>query len=841
MDMPDDVLDITPDPKVLLALTQTPLRPLDAICELLDNGLDSFYAARLAGVPTDHPVVQLQVPGEAEVRRGDGRVRVVDNGPGLDREGLSNAIRAGYSGKNRYDTLGLFGMGFNIATGKLGMRTTVTTAQRGDASALRVVIDLPALVANRKFEVPVEVIEKPEGLVSGTIIEISEWWPDGNANSGFVLQLARTPKARLMESIGRRYATLLRRGEQDRVKIVMNGQQVEPFEHCVWDQRRFVERTGWGSIPARIALDRVIHTQRRCVIDGTLIDQPLEECLECGGTEFRTIEERIRGWVGIQRFDDADKFGIDLIRNGRAIRVDEKDGFFSYTDEFGSPTREYPTDQLYGRIVGEVHLDHVPVDFQKQDFQRSSPEWQRALGELRGGSLLPSKWPQGERNETPVSKLFQGYRKVRNFGKQDMYMGFFNEATGKAGRIGRDIEQSYYQKFIAREPGYYDDARWWDLVEGATTPPARPLTACPECGFQNLATDEQCDECGHILIGKPCISCHEAIIASATTCPACGESQVPEVLEPWRCEVCGETNGVEDETCARCGSLRGTPNPVSEVSLTAVGELLSDLSFEELTFPLADRRRSNPLSLMTFQVPSGFLRPDWDRPPVPTVAFKPNVGSIRVFIDPTHESFTRLGASLEGALAAEVAQYLLSLHGDLAGRPAHSVVNIAAQVLLDAWGESLSRHADGLRESVAALFMRIADLLDGSDQAVDFFDELTTEEQGVLAEHLIGLGELGRLDEFKSTGRYLRFVPATALSRLFRREPEVWFTTVWNEDLPPLSDVGRSAIEDAIARKIRIYDRCLDECADFASRPSDESDIVQLAEASLSFLEERIQ
>jgi len=64
-------------------------------------------------------------------------------------------------------------------------------------------------------------------------------------------------------------------------------------------------------------------------------------------------------------------FGIDLIRNGRAIRPSEKSAFFTYVDEFKNEIKDYPIDSQYGRIVGEIHLDFVPVDFLKQDFQRA--------------------------------------------------------------------------------------------------------------------------------------------------------------------------------------------------------------------------------------------------------------------------------------------------------------------------------------------------------------------------------------------------------------------------------------------------------------------------------------
>src|SRR5205823_4083548 len=123
-------------------------------------------------------------------------------------------------------------------------------------------------------------------------------------------------------------------------------------------------------------------------------------------------------------------FGIDLIRNGRAIRISEQGAFFEHTDEFKKTVKDYPIDSQYGRIVGEIHLDHVPVDFLKEDFQRSSEEWRRAMDFLRGTySLQPQYWPGTEKNTSFVSKLFQGYRRVRNVGTRDMYMGYWDVET----------------------------------------------------------------------------------------------------------------------------------------------------------------------------------------------------------------------------------------------------------------------------------------------------------------------------------------------------------------------------------------------------------------------------
>src|SRR4051794_37541036 len=117
------LVNIQPTPNVLLALTRTPITPLDALSELIDNALDSFRAATLAGEANLARQVFLDIPGASEVSRDDGVVRIRDTGPGLTEEQIANALRAGYSSKNAFDTLGLFGMGFNIATGKLGKVT----------------------------------------------------------------------------------------------------------------------------------------------------------------------------------------------------------------------------------------------------------------------------------------------------------------------------------------------------------------------------------------------------------------------------------------------------------------------------------------------------------------------------------------------------------------------------------------------------------------------------------------------------------------------------------------------------------------------------------------------
>jgi hypothetical protein len=201
--------DLTPDPKVLIALTHTPLEPLDALCELVDNALDSFEAAKLEGTKVEYPLVTIDLPSVAETRSGLGLLRLRDNGLGLAPEAAEQALRAGFSGNNPYDRLGLFGMGFNISTGKLGSVTKFLTRRRGEL-ATEVIVDLNKMQQQRTYKVPFAQMPGPAEFQSGTTVEVSQWWPDGNPNRGFIKKLVGYGATKVANELGRRYATLLR-------------------------------------------------------------------------------------------------------------------------------------------------------------------------------------------------------------------------------------------------------------------------------------------------------------------------------------------------------------------------------------------------------------------------------------------------------------------------------------------------------------------------------------------------------------------------------------------------------------------------------------------------------
>ncbi|MEV5576630.1 ATP-binding protein [Spirillospora sp. NPDC052269] len=838
--MAQKLLDITPTPEVLVALTRTPISPLDALSELIDNAIDSFRAAEVAGTPSAVRHVIIDVPGPAAVDRGEGVVRVRDTGPGLTADQIADAMRAGFTSKNHYDTLGLFGMGFNIATGKLGRITRVISVRAGEDRALQVTLDLPKLIKDQRFEVTAETVERPPGLQHGTIVEVKGWWPQGDANHGFIRDVARMTKDSLRERIGRRYATLLRSDSGKAVKMTVNGKPCRGLEHCAWSEERYVERTGHGKIPARIPIDEELTRSRRCLKDGADFDGR-DACPRCGGTESREVAEHIRGWVGIQRFDDASDFGIDLIRNGRAIRTYEKDAFFTYQDEVkGTSEREYPIDQQYGRIIGEIHLDHVPVDFQKQNFQVSTEEWQTAMRYLRGGSLLPSQWPDGEKNTTPVSLLFQGYRKVRNFGRADLYMGVYDEAKCKAVRISREVEREYYQRFLNKETGYYDDVKWWELVETANEPPIEELPECASCGFQNVKGAETCGGCAAILIGKQCLSadCGQVIAKQADLCPVCGADQKPEINFPWTCSFCATDNAAGVTQCASCGLTEGEPHPATPQVLHAESDANSELSTTGLWIELCNGKCSSPLDVRVRNVHRPIL-PSHGQPPVPLITER-TTGDLTVYLDLGHAVFAN-GVRPAYVIASEVAQYLYSLHQNLAGQPGHSIGTLSTKVLMQGWGEAVTENADSVRQAIGVLMAGIVDRAAEIGQAKDFYAELTGEQQSAMANEMISADvDLAELDHLKAGG-YLRYCTPETLAVFFSRFPSAWFGgAVWSDPWPSAEQflpVAAEALQSELTTK---YQRCLEDCASYLRYQQPERLIVVRARAAAEFLGDKL-
>ena len=457
---PDRELDLQPHPRILPMLGEIHLKQWQCVAELVDNCIDSFITAQRAGRAIHQPQILVNTPASS---RGEGRIAVVDNGPGMDPATLENALRAGWSGNDPIGNLGLFGMGFNIATARLGSVTQVWTTRRDDPVWHGVQIDFDSLIRQRSFRVPLQTRPKIDRQQSGTEVVVTRLKPE--QRDWFSVARNRTM---LAQELGRVYSAMLQpEGRPVAVGLRVNDGEVHGGRYCVWDAERTVETTRAGTIAARRSFDVRMDDRPFCQRCWQWLSSGERQCPQCELDDaVVTRSRRIHGWVGIQRFLHERNYGIDFLRNGRKIEMANKE-LFMWVGDDGNEEKEYPIDDPRdrGRIVGEVHMDHCRVTYTKDRFDRTDPAWEDMVKALRGeGPLRPEKaadlgFQAG--NLTPLFLLYQGFRRS-------------NPKTKKSGGWGRllvvpdnDRAQQMAEQFFAGEPQFQSDARWYALVEEA--------------------------------------------------------------------------------------------------------------------------------------------------------------------------------------------------------------------------------------------------------------------------------------------------------------------------------------------------------------------------------------
>jgi hypothetical protein len=454
--------DLTPSPRVLRMLGQVDFKPWQCLAELADNAVDAFLAGReQGGTGVMFPQVNIEVSSDAEIRAGTGIIRVADNAPGMDPSLLERAVRAGFSGNNSVDKLGLFGMGFNVATARLGNRTEVWTTKADDEYWWGVRIDFDDMEKSDTFHVP--ALTRPKA-------------PSENDRHGTEIVISKldTERARYLRSTGGLRVT---RSQLSRVynkimrdiglKVVVAGQELKAREFCTWNNERSVD-TGsrFGRVPAVLPIEVDLGERQYCNDCWMWLISQERLCPSCGSEDqLRMRSRRVSGWIGIQRFFDQRDYGIDLIRNGRVIE-DRSKAFFSWTNpDDGEVLEEYPIEQQHwgGRIVGEVNIDFVPLaSHQKDSFDRNTPEWLMVVEAVHGiGPILPlirNRLNFSDTNESPLARLHAAFRRGNPPGLRWLVPG---NAKGEGNNVD---PQQWAVKFWEGDPNYQADDVWWNAV-----------------------------------------------------------------------------------------------------------------------------------------------------------------------------------------------------------------------------------------------------------------------------------------------------------------------------------------------------------------------------------------
>jgi len=451
--------DLQPNPRILPMLGEINLPQWRCLAELIDNGVDGFLAMLRGGTTPIEAEISVNLPMKDD---GSARLTVTDNGPGMSPEHLETAVSAGWSGNSPIDSLGMFGMGFNIATARLGTVTTVWTSQKGDAEEHGLCVDFDQLRKQGHFRTPRLSRPKTDPQKSGTSIVIDRLKPE--QRGWFAKPGNRTA---VKHELARAYSAMLRSGGVPiSFKLVLNGKKVAGTSHCAWDDSRSVETTRHGTIFAVQHIDRRLADRPFCTLCWQWLAAADTACPACGLANNVVQRKRhVHGWIGLQRYLSATDYGIDFVRNGRKIEIGNRDLFSWHEPNTGETEIEYPIDdpRQRGRFIGEIHLDHCRVTYMKDRFDRTDPAWEEMVSIARGeGPLQPQKAATlgYNNNESPLFKLFQAFR--RSSPPNARLAGGWSTILAMK---DNDRAEEMAERFHDNVPEYQPDTKWWELVQ----------------------------------------------------------------------------------------------------------------------------------------------------------------------------------------------------------------------------------------------------------------------------------------------------------------------------------------------------------------------------------------
>jgi hypothetical protein len=442
-------MDITPTPRLLAVLESLDIDPWRCVAEFIDNGLDDFVKA-------------ANPNGIVKVWYEDRCLFVSDNGSGMTFSQLQDALKAGYSDKSKADELGLFGIGFNVATARLGRRVELFTRNKNESRWLYVDLNINNLIKAKKFGVQPRYAYLDDPIFeSGTNIKIhlSKEQIQKFERPAFQKEIAR--------QLGRIYSFILRSeipgvtgacaGNPRKVQIEVGNHKVSPYIPCIWSENRSVTYQK-EDISAVQKFDRKLPDVSLCQDCGHWHDVDTKTtCDKCGFGDLVVASRRVWGWIGVQRFMDKIDFGVDFIRNGRSILTSDQ-SIFTFTDSTtGETYKDYPVEWPadMGRIVGEVHCDHVAVEFVKSRFIKADPNFRGALEIVRGNTSLQPKRAKSE-NNSPLAKIFNAFR-INTPGERYLIPGNGERAIHVA-------TKNWAEKFRDGISEFQADDKWFDAA-----------------------------------------------------------------------------------------------------------------------------------------------------------------------------------------------------------------------------------------------------------------------------------------------------------------------------------------------------------------------------------------
>lgn len=748
--------DLQPHPRILPMLGEISLEQWRCLAELIDNSVDGFLETRRANRPLETPEVHVSIPtAESAVAR----IRVRDNGPGMDADTLENAMRAGWTSHGPIENLGLFGMGFNIATARIGALTRVWATRRGDSEWCGIEIDFDRLISQRHYRTPMLTRPKNDPSESGTEVTVERLKPE--QNQWFAKQRNRS---KVVRELGRSYSPMLRAsGLPLSFRLMVNNELVSGANYCVWGgegESRQVSLGRRGNIDAFQQIDVRLDDRLFCTKCWQWLPSRETTCSTCESADsVVTRQRRVHGWLGIQRYLSSSDYGIDFVRHGRKIELGNID-LFQWNDG-ESKEEEYPIDdpRHRGRIVGEVHLDHCRVTYMKDRFDRNDPAWEEMVRIVRGdGPLRPDKAREvgAGQNDSPLYLLFQAFRRSSPKPK----------VAGCYARLllvpDNDRASEMAKRFHAGEPEYRSDAKWWELVQEADN---ALLTGPPPAGGGDGGIAGFGDGDGNGG-GAGTTGTVETDGASQPETRPLARTRIASLSREYRERHTNQRweviayRGPQDDPALADGSrpwaLKRLPSGICEFVANTEHEVFHSATMTALDALLCDLAWSA----------ADFARGQFDVP------------------------FSTILAGLREDYAASMKLDPIALATDAASTLTHIGRGVAARL--------------------------------ETDDARALFEELSPAEQDAIL-HRMATRSVRNPQQVISDGRFLEFAPRKTQLRFFERHPELFFDGRYWDDLYEGLEYDRpAAVEEARAQLVRYYGSLLADAAWLAEQEPDD-------------------
>lgn len=242
-------------------------------------------------------------------------VQVSDDGMGMSEDSAANSIRLAHSVKK--NKLGEFGLGLKTAATSLGKKFRITTKEKDSADEYTLEYDEDKWLKEGDWtKHEMKIKSGVEKKKSGTTIAISS----------LHFRIYPNLPGNIRKDLATRFAPFIENGE---VRVKVNTKWCEPEP---------------------LILKTEYHPPD-------------------GKDEFRLKLEsgnEVWGWRGLlKQGSEKGEYGFRVFRRGRLIMQFAKLGFNPHPEA--------------RQIVGEIHLDHVPVTHNKREFMQESPLYQEIV------------------------------------------------------------------------------------------------------------------------------------------------------------------------------------------------------------------------------------------------------------------------------------------------------------------------------------------------------------------------------------------------------------------------------------------------------------------------------